>query len=82
MVDLQHRYTLGPSSLLVSQVSYKSFDADLTPNSSAPYEVGVREDPGGFFDQQRRRSKRRVQETWELALRRVGGYRIFKAGTD
>jgi hypothetical protein len=83
MASLQHRYTLSPSSLLVSQVSYKTFDADLTPNSSAPYELGIETTTGGFFDQQRRRSERTEwQETWELALHGIGGSHILKAGAD
>ena len=34
MASIQHRYTTGPDSLLVSQFSYKRFDADVTANSN------------------------------------------------
>jgi hypothetical protein len=83
MASLQHRYTLSPSSVLTSEVSHKTFDADLTPNSSAPYELAVETTTGGFFDRQARRSERTEwQETWEIALQGFGGSHIFKAGTD
>ena len=56
MVSLQHRFTINSESLLLSQVSYKRFDVDLTPNSSAPYELLVETTSGGFFDRQARQS--------------------------
>jgi hypothetical protein len=50
MVSLQHRFAINSDSLLLSQASYKRFDVDLTPNSTAPSELLVETATGGFFD--------------------------------
>ena len=42
---------LSSDSILVSQFSYKRFDADVTANSTAPYQLLVETTAGGFFDQ-------------------------------
>src|ERR1700719_976198 len=39
MASIQHRYAVGPDALLVSQFSYKRFDADVTANSNDPYQL-------------------------------------------
>ncbi|MBV9155754.1 MAG: carboxypeptidase regulatory-like domain-containing protein, partial [Acidobacteriaceae bacterium] len=49
MAVLQHRYSTGAESLLVSQFSYKTYDADVTANSSAPYELFIETTAGGVF---------------------------------
>src|SRR5271169_4289413 len=67
MVSTQHRYTLGPESIIVSQLSYKRFDADVTANSSAPYQLLVETTSGGFFDPQNRQTYRTEwQETYQF----------------
>ena len=55
---LQHRYITNSSDLLTSQVSYRKFDADLLPNSDAPYQLFVETTKGGFFNQQDRNTTR------------------------
>lgn len=83
MADLQHRYTIGSDSLLISQVSYKRFDADTTANSTAPYELLVETTEGGYFNQETRNTGRTEwQETWESGARHFLGSHLFKAGLD
>src|SRR5437763_841082 len=48
MAPVQHRYVTGADSLLVSQFSYKRFDADLTANSGNPYQLLVETTAGAF----------------------------------
>ena len=55
---LQHRYITDSGDLLTSQVSLRRFDADLVPNSNAPYELLVETTEGGFFNQQNRDTTR------------------------
>lgn len=55
---LQHRYITGSGDLLTSQASFRRFDADLVPNSDAPYELLVETTEGGFFNQQARDTTR------------------------
>jgi TonB dependent receptor len=43
-------YQTGDNSLLVSQFSYKRFDADTIANSTAPYELLVETTEGGDFN--------------------------------
>ena len=83
MADVQHRYQTGGDSLLVSQFSYKRFDADTTANSAAPYELLVETTEGGYFDRQSRNTYRAEwSETWQLAPRRFAGVHHLKAGLD
>ncbi len=83
MGSIQHRYTASANDLLVSQFSYKNFDADVTANSTAPYELLLETTTGGFFDRQRRDSYRTEwQETYQFGLRHVLGSHQFKIGTD
>jgi len=83
MGSIQHRYTASANALLVSQFSYKNFDADVTANSSAPYELLIETTTGGFFDRQRRDSYRAEwQETYQFGLRHFLGSHQFKIGTD
>jgi len=51
---LQHRYVTDSGNLLTSQVSFRKLDADLLPNSDAPYELLVETTKGGFFNHQDR----------------------------
>jgi hypothetical protein len=55
---LQHRYVTDSGDLLTSQVSFRRFDADLVPNSEAPYELLVETTEGGFFNHQNRNTTR------------------------
>jgi TonB dependent receptor len=83
MASIQHRYTASANALLVSQFSYKNFDADVTGNSNAPYELLIETTTGGFFDRQRRDSYRAEwQETYQFGLRHMLGSHQFKIGTD
>jgi hypothetical protein len=55
---LQHRYVTDSGNLLTSQVSFRRLDADLLPNSDAPYELLVETTKGGFFNHQDRNTTR------------------------
>jgi hypothetical protein len=63
---LQHRYITDSEDLLTSQVSFRRFDADLVPNSNAPYELLVETTEGGFFNHQDRDTTR---TEWSEILR-------------
>ena len=63
---LQHRYVTDSSDLLTSQVSFRRFNADLVPNSNAPYELLVETTEGGFFNRQNRDTTR---TEWEEIFR-------------
>jgi hypothetical protein len=63
---LQHRYLTDSGDLLTSQVSFRRFDADLVPNSNAPYELLVETTEGGFFNHQNRDTTR---TEWEEIFR-------------
>jgi hypothetical protein len=63
---LQHRYVTDSGDLLTSQVSFRRFDADLVPNSNAPYELLVETTEGGFFNHQDRDTSR---TEWEEVFR-------------
>ncbi len=65
MVSLQHRFAINSDSLLLSQVSYKRFDVDLTPNSTAPYDLLVEAAFARISEPSRIRS-------WSIALRQDG----------
>jgi len=83
MGSLQHRYAMGADALLVSQFSYKRFDADVTANSSDPYRLLVETTSGGFFNRQHRESYRTEwQETYQFGVRHALGSHQFKIGTD
>src|SRR5262249_13429856 len=56
--SLQHRYVTDSGDLLTSQVSFRKLDADLLPNSNAPYQLLVETTKGGFFNQQDRNTTR------------------------
>jgi hypothetical protein len=83
MASIQHRDAIGADSLLVSQFSFKRFDADVTTNSTGPYELLVETTAGGFFDMQRRESDRTEwQETFQFGRRGHLGSHQFKIGSD
>ena len=83
MASIQHRYTVRPDALLVSQFSYKRFDADVTANSNDPYQLLIETTAGGYFDRQQRRTYRTEwQETYQFGAHGFLGSHQFKAGTD
>jgi len=83
MASIQHRDAIGNDGYLVSQFSYKRFDADVTANSTGPYDLLVETTTGGFFDTQRRQSYRTEwQETYQFGKHHFLGEHQFKAGAD
>ena len=83
MASIQHRYATGPDSLLLSQFSYKRFDADVTANSNDPYQLLIETTEGGFFNRQNRNTYRTEwQETYQFGTRNFFGSHQLKAGID
>jgi hypothetical protein len=83
MISLQHRFAINSESLLLSQVSYKRFDVDLTPNSTVPYELMVETATGGFFDRQARQSGHTEwEEIYQRDHRGFAGTHELKFGVD
>jgi len=81
--SLQDRYVLGASGLLSSQFNYQKSDADIFPNSTAPYRLLIETTEGGFFDRQNRRSSRyQWQELYQSGERHFYGTHTLKAGFD
>ena len=54
--SLQHRLITESGGLLLSQASLQRYDADVSPNSTAPYQLGIETTKGGFFNSQERHS--------------------------
>jgi len=80
---LQDRYVFGGNGLLTSQFNYHRSDADILPNSTAPYRLFLETTEGGFFDRQHRESGRyEWQEIYQLAPRQFHGTHTLKAGLD
>jgi hypothetical protein len=78
---LQHRYIIGTAGLLISQFTYKRFDADITPQSEDPYRLLLETTEGGFFNRQSRRSSRTSwDETYRFAPRQFAGTHQFTTG--
>lgn len=83
MASIQHRYATGVDSLLLSQFSYKRFDADVTANDNDPYQLSIETTAGGFFNRQNRRTFRTDwQETYQFGTRNLFGSHQLKAGID
>jgi Carboxypeptidase regulatory-like domain len=80
-IDSQHRYIVGNAGLLVSQLSYKRFDADITASNDDPYRLLLETTDGGFFNRQARRTSRiGWQETYRFAPWQFAGSHQFSAG--
>jgi len=80
---VQDRYVFGASGLLTSQISLREYDADILPNSTAPYRLSMETTQGGFFDRQNRRSKSfQGQETYQASQRHFLGTHTLKVGLD
>jgi len=79
----QDRYVLGANGLLTSQINYQKYDADILPNSTAPYRLLLETTEGGFFDRQNRQSNRfQWQEIYQSGERHFLGTHTLKAGLD
>lgn len=80
---LQHRYIVGDKGLLISQFSYKRFDADITAQSDDPYRLLLETTEGGFFNRQARRTSRSsFQESYQLAPKRFAGSHQLTVGMN
>jgi hypothetical protein len=83
MLSTQHRDALGADSLLVSQFSYKRFDVDVTPNSTAPFDLLVETTTGGFWDRQSRQSEHTEwRELFQHGTKGPLGAHQLKFGAD
>jgi hypothetical protein len=83
MASLQHRYTTGADSLLLSQFNYQRFDADLTANSNDPYQLFIETAEGGYYNRQRRQTYRTEwQETYQFGVKSFFGTHQLKAGLN
>lgn len=79
----QHRYLTGPESAVISQFSYKTYDADVTAQSDNPYRLFVETTEGGYFNRQSRRTNRlEWQESYQFAPRYFLGRHELKAGLN
>jgi outer membrane receptor for ferrienterochelin and colicin len=79
----QHRYLTGNESLLTSQFSYKTFDVDITPAGSGPYQLLLETTEGGFFNSQRRRASRfDWEEMYQFAPRHFLGTHEWHVGLE
>ena len=77
----QHRLLTGKTSLLISQFSYKKFDADITPAGSGPYTMLIETTEGGFFNTQTRRASRfDWEETYLFGPRHFLGQHDWRVG--
>jgi len=82
-VSVQDHYATESGGLFSSQVAYESFDADVLPNSTGPYQLLVETTTGGFFNHQNRRSDRiEWQEIYQSSAKRFLGIHQLKAGLD
>jgi len=80
---LQHRYVTDAGDLLTSQFSFRSFDANLFPNSDAPYQLLVETTLGGFFNHQDRDTTRTEWgEIFRSHPRHFYGSHELTAGVD
>jgi outer membrane receptor for ferrienterochelin and colicin len=78
---LQHRYIVGDKGLLISQFSYKRFDADISAQSDDPYRLLLETTEGGFFNRQARRTSRSsFQESYQFAPKQFAGAHQFTVG--
>jgi hypothetical protein len=77
----QHRYIAGPDSALVSQLSFKRYDADVTAQSNDPFQLLIDTTEGGFFNRQARQTYRfEWEETYNFSPRHFLGTHQLKAG--
>jgi len=82
-IYLQHRYAMGTESALISQLSYKTYDADVTAQSNEPYQLLIDTTEGGYFNRQRRNTWRlEGQESYQLAPQQFLGSHQLKMGLN
>lgn len=82
-LDLQHRYLTGTESTLISQLTYKRYNADVGAQSDDQYQLLIDTTEGGFFNRQARWTSRyEWQETYQFAPRQFLGTHRLKAGAD
>jgi outer membrane receptor protein involved in Fe transport len=80
---LQHRYFNDSGDLLTSQVSYRTFDADLFPRSDTPYKLLIETTEGGFFNRQHRKTSRiDWEEVFQSHPHHFFGTHELNAGLD
>ncbi|RZU35547.1 carboxypeptidase regulatory-like domain-containing protein [Edaphobacter modestus] len=80
---LQHRYVTNSGNLLTSQISFRKLDANLLPNSDAPYRLLVETTKGGFFNRQDRNTTRTEwAEIFRSHPRHYFGSHELSAGTN
>ena len=79
----QHRLLTGSDSALTSQISYKTYDADTTPEGTGAYQLLIDTTQGAFFNRQNRRTDRfDWQEHYAFAPRQFLGSHKIKAGME
>ena len=79
----QHRYMAGIDSALVSQLSFKRYDADVTALSNDPYHLLIDTTEGGYFNRQARQTYRfEWAETYDFSPRHFLGIHQLKAGLN
>jgi hypothetical protein len=75
--------TFGGGALLQSSLSAKQFDVDIYGNDAGPYEIAPERRFGGFFDRQRRASRRyEWLEVLNLPAREWHGQHALKFGLN
>jgi hypothetical protein len=79
----QHRYLTGTDSALVSQLSYKRYDADVTAQSDVQYQLLIDTTQGGFFNRQARQTDRvEWNESYDFSPRHFLGTHQMRAGSS
>ena len=79
----QHRLATGTESALISQLSYKAYDVDITAQSDEPYQMLVDTTEGGYFNRQKRNTWRlEGEENYQFAPRQFLGTHQLKAGLN
>ena len=79
----QHRYITGAESALISQLTFKNYDADVTAQSDDPYQLLIDTTEGGYFNRQARQTDRlEWEETYNFSPRRYLGTHQLKAGLN
>jgi hypothetical protein len=79
----QDHYAFSEQSILTSQISYRTFDADLTAQSNDSYQLLIDTTEGGFFNRQARHTSRvEWQEIYQAPRWHLLGSHQLKAGID
>jgi hypothetical protein len=82
-LNAQHHYLVGKAGVLTSQLSFKSFDADVTAQSDDPYQLLLETTEGGFFNRQARRTSRfSAEENYGFAPWQFAGSHRFAVGVS